>query len=60
MDEARTPGRRQTSILLDEDDWAEVERIVKAKRSNISQVCRELIVEGIERRRQSPRREAVG
>ena len=60
MEEARTPNRKQTSIMLDEDDWAEVDKIVKAKRSNISQVCRELIVEGLERRRQSPRLEAVG
>lgn len=56
MEETRASSRKQTSILLDEDDWTEVERIARAKRSNISQVCRELIVEGIERQR---RRELV-
>lgn len=59
MEETRTPSRKQTSIMLDEDDWAEVDKIVRAKRSNISQVCRELIVEGIERRRRAELAEAV-
>lgn len=47
----RPDGKKQFSILLDEEDYAEVERIARAKRSNISQVAREFIVAGVERER---------
>lgn len=51
MEEGRASGKKQFSILLDDEDFAEVERIVRAKRSTISQVVREFIVAGIERER---------
>lgn len=57
MEEGKAGGRRQFSILLDEEDFADVERIARSKRSSIGQVVREFIVEGIERR-QRPERAA--
>lgn len=59
MEEARESGKRQFSILLDDEDFAEVERIARAKRSNISQVVREFIVAGIDRDRRLQAAEAV-
>ena len=51
MEEGRSPGKKQTSILLDDEDFVELERIARAKRSTISQVIREFTVAGIERER---------
>lgn len=59
MEEVRPTGKRQLSILLDEEDMTEIERIARARRSNISQVVREFVVIGIERDRQRQAAEAV-
>jgi ribbon-helix-helix CopG family protein len=49
MEEPRTPARRQFSIVLDEEDLAEVERIARDRRGSIAQVIREFVVAGIKR-----------
>ena len=49
MEEGRTSSKKATSILLDDEDYAEVERIARERRSNISQVVREFVVAGIKR-----------
>lgn len=59
MEETRESGKRQFSLLLDDEDFAEVERIARARRSNISQVIREFVVAGIERDRRLQATEAV-
>lgn len=55
MEEVRGNGRKQTSILIDDSDYEELERIARTKRSTVSQVCREFIAEGIDRKRQLER-----
>lgn len=59
MDESRAPGKKQTSILLDDEDYEAVVRIARARRSNIAQVVREFVVAGIDRDRRVQTTEAV-
>lgn len=57
MDEPEGSVRRHLSIVIYQEDFADVERIARSKRSSIAQVVREFIVEGIARR-QRPERAA--
>lgn len=59
MEEVRGSGRKQISILLDEPDYEDLERIAKRRRSTVSQVIREFIAEGIERTAQPERMPAA-
>lgn len=51
MEDSRAGGRKQTSILVDEEDYAELERMARLRRSSVSQVIREFVAEGIERQK---------
>lgn len=52
MEEARTPERKRPVITgLDDEDYADLERIARQKRASLSQIAREFIVAGIERER---------
>lgn len=51
MEESRSPGRKQASVWIDDEDYGELERIAKSKRSTVSQVLREYMAVGIERER---------
>lgn len=59
MDQGRATGKKQFSLLLDDEDYAEVERFARRKRSTISQVVREFVVAGIEREQRIEAAEAV-
>lgn len=59
MEEPRASGRRQFSIVLDEEDLSEVEAIARERRASIAQVIREFVVAGIKRNRQLQAAEAV-
>ncbi len=45
-------GRRQFTMVLDEEDLTELEEIAKERRASLAQVVREFIVAGIKRQRQ--------
>ena len=59
MEEGQAGAPKQFSILMDAEDYAEVERIARAKRSTVSQVIREFTVAGIERHQRLQAAEAV-
>jgi len=51
VEEARPSGKKQTSILVDDEDYAELERIARTRRSTVSQVVREFVAEGLDRQK---------
>lgn len=51
MEETRVSETKQFSVVLDAEDYENLLKVVKHRRSNIAQVVREFIVSGIEQDR---------
>lgn len=52
MEGMQPSGRRQLSIVMDEADLAEVDRIARERRASLAQVIREFVVAGIKHHNQ--------
>lgn len=51
MEETRVSGPKQFSVVLDAEDYENLLKVVKHRRSNIAQVVREFIISGIDQDR---------
>lgn len=51
MEETRVSEKKQFGVVLDAEDYENLLKVVKHRRSNIAQVVREFIVSGIEQDR---------